>query len=428
MYSFEQEKLEKRRKKGSFKNNFSRLGWKCLDCSHYIFTYKRMIILIKLMATVFIFNFIIMGYLHQSMQILALRRDLMRQTTNAHGMTCNLDSCVDYKRCSTDPLLIYIYDKNQGMEGFLRKVPHKEYETAHSKFEEEIAEPLRNGTIEGVHVTRNPSKACLFIVPGLCNYQGNRCDTWEGFIPARLNALPYWNTYGRNHVIFDNEDSELPKYNALDAIIIRTAFHTSFMRHGFDVQMLLHGNVDLRSRWTHLSSQEFLNRPLLISFQGKATHQVRNVIYHHFLKHHEADVKIVLKKRESATISQTENYNDLLLSSRFALVPRGFGTHSYRLMEALSAGCIPIIVSDGYVLPMFDDPYFDWRKFSFKFAESEIDAIVPFLRSLDPKTIIRMHENVKDVYSILERGTHLVNGIPLILNRIRNRRSTKSLT
>ena len=225
------------------------------------------------------------------MQILALRRDLMRQTTNAHGMTCNLDSCVDYKRCSKDPLLIYIYDKNEGMEGFLRKVPHREYETAHSKFEEEIAEPLRNGSIEGLHVTRNPSKACLFIAPGLCN-NGNRCDTWEGFIPARLNALPYWNTYGRNHVIFDNEDSELPKYNTLDAIIIRTAFHTSFMRHGFDVQILLHGNVDLRSRWMHQSSQEFLNHPLLMSFKGKASRQLRNIIHHHFLKHHEADVKI----------------------------------------------------------------------------------------------------------------------------------------
>lgn len=151
--------------------------------------------------------------------------------------------------------------KTKGWKVSLRKVPHKEYETAHSKFEDEIAEPLRNGSIEGVHVTRNPSKACLFIVPGLCN-NGNRCDTWEGSIPARLNALPYWNTYGRNHIIFDNEDSELPKYNTLDAMIIRTAFHTSFMRHGFDVQMLLHGNVDLRSSWTHLSSQEFLNRPL----------------------------------------------------------------------------------------------------------------------------------------------------------------------
>lgn len=97
-------------------------------------------------------------------------------------------------------------------------------------------------------------------------------------------------------------------------------------------------------------------------------------------------------------------------------------------MEALSAGCIPIIASDGYVLPKFDNPSFDWRSFSFKFAESEIDAIVPFLRSLDPKTIVRMHENVKDVYSILERGTHLVNGIPLILSRIHNRRSTKALT
>ena len=45
------------------------------------------------------------------------------------------------------------------------------------------------------------------------------------------------------------------------------------------------------------------------------------------------------------------SYNDQLLESKFQLVPRGLGLHSHRLLESIRAGSIPVLLSDGYVLP-----------------------------------------------------------------------------
>lgn len=44
-------------------------------------------------------------------------------------------------------------------------------------------------------------------------------------------------------------------------------------------------------------------------------------------------------------------YAALLAGSRACLVPRGAGLHSYRLAEAVSCGCVPLVLSDGWVMP-----------------------------------------------------------------------------
>ena len=44
------------------------------------------------------------------------------------------------------------------------------------------------------------------------------------------------------------------------------------------------------------------------------------------------------------------SYNDQLLESKFQLVPRGLGLHSH-VYSSIRAGSIPVLLSDGYVLP-----------------------------------------------------------------------------
>mmetsp|Transcript_55053 Transcript_55053/g.81922 ORF Transcript_55053/g.81922 Transcript_55053/m.81922 type:complete len:457 (+) Transcript_55053:13-1383(+) len=398
----------------------------CQRYQHWIMIQLLTIICITLFVSLAIFE-----YIQFSTQILTLREELNHEIEDdPHGLMCNMDSCFDYSKCNTENdsvTEIYIYPDNAGYEWLLRKIPHDEYKKIHDMFQQHITIPLQNQKVRGVHVTTDPSKACLFLVPGLC-YNGNRCDMWEGLIPSRLHALPYWNTYGRNHVIFDHDDSPSTKYGALDAIIVRTAAHGALFRHGFDVQMLLYGNVNLRSHWSSssiTSAHDFMQRPLLLSFKGSTSNPLRAKLYHVVQQRNRPntkDVKMLLKGYTSNKEYHANDYNTMLLQTRFAFVPRGIGTHAYRLMEAISAGCIPILIGDGYVLPTFDNPELDWRSFSFKFAESEMDQIEPFLRGLDETLIRKMHDNVRDVYPILERGTHLVEGIPIILERIRNRR------
>jgi len=82
------------------------------------------------------------------------------------------------------------------------------------------------------------------------------------------------------------------------------------------------------------------------------------------------------------------NYTELLLNSQFALCPRGNGYYSYRITEAMSAGAIPVILSDRYVLP-FDD-IVDWKAFSVIIPENRWENVVSVLHSFSAEDIAAM--------------------------------------
>ena len=185
---------------------------------------------------------------------------------------------------------------------------------------------------------------------------------------------------------------------------VRSAFSTTFFRPCFDVAMPLLG------RW-HLDRDApawpMRRRPLLLSFKGSATdpgglrarlapalHNGRDVQVHvRSMASKVADPEYFRHRRRTTTTTTTttttkkrmrmrvrrrrrrrsaeeatagdmstlgwredeSSYGMELLRSRFALVPRGYGLHSHRLLEAMSAGSIPVLVADDYVLP-FENP------------------------------------------------------------------------
>lgn len=90
------------------------------------------------------------------------------------------------------------------------------------------------------------------------------------------------------------------------------------------------------------------------------------------------------------------SYADLLDESLFAIIPRGFEHFSYRLLEAMSFGCIPIILSDGWVLPF--DRTIPWREMSLHIPENAYHRIPDLIARLSPETIFALQNKVVQVY------------------------------
>ena len=70
-------------------------------------------------------------------------------------------------------------------------------------------------------------------------------------------------------------------------------------------------------------------------------------------------------------------YVETMLASRFVLCPRGVGTGTLRLFEAMSLGVAPVLLSDRYVLPRGPA----WDDFLLRIPERRVGSVVAILRS-----------------------------------------------
>lgn len=75
--------------------------------------------------------------------------------------------------------------------------------------------------------------------------------------------------------------------------------------------------------------------------------------------------------------ARRQHFADVLGRSRFVLCPRGGGTSSIRLYEALSIGRVPVVISDEWVPP----PGPDWSRISLRWPERRIAGLREFLRA-----------------------------------------------
>ena len=82
----------------------------------------------------------------------------------------------------------------------------------------------------------------------------------------------------------------------------------------------------------------------------------------------------------------------------FAFVPRGDALFSYRLLEAMSFGCIPIILSDNWVLPFHR--LIDWSSCVLRPREDEIAGCVTLLKSMTDEEVLLRKRRVLEIYQI----------------------------
>ena len=100
-------------------------------------------------------------------------------------------------------------------------------------------------------------------------------------------------------------------------------------------------------------------RNILASFRGAPSHPCRQSLARlHDGMRYVCELAPVAQHAglvDATTGAADAKYVDIMQRSVFAFVPRGDCQFSYRLTEAMAFGCIPVVISDGWLLP-FDRP------------------------------------------------------------------------
>uniref|UniRef100_M1BHZ4 EXO n=2 Tax=Solanum tuberosum TaxID=4113 RepID=M1BHZ4_SOLTU len=139
-------------------------------------------------------------------------------------------------------------------------------------------------------------------------------------------------------------------------------------------------------------------RSILAFFAGGLHGNIR----HHLLEQWKGKDEDVLVYDK---LPNDKSYETMLKNSRFCLCPSGYEVASPRIVEAIYAECIPVLISDSYVPPFSD--VLNWNAFSVTIGVKDIPNIKKILISISQSQYLRMHRRVKQV-----QRHFVINGSP----------------
>jgi len=121
------------------------------------------------------------------------------------------------------------------------------------------------------------------------------------------------------------------------------------------------------------------------SFIGSRTHPIRD--------------KLLSVKHPFDTLVTDLSYDidkfcDTLSMSTFGLCPRGYGLNSFRVVECMQYGAIPVYISDYFIEPFG----IDFSEYGVKIKEEEIEILPEILQSYSAFSIESKRKRMKELY------------------------------
>ncbi|KAG9141241.1 hypothetical protein Leryth_001720 [Lithospermum erythrorhizon] len=139
-------------------------------------------------------------------------------------------------------------------------------------------------------------------------------------------------------------------------------------------------------------------RSILAFFAGRLHGHIRSLLLEQW-KGKDEDVQVY------DNLPKETSYESMLRSSKFCLCPSGYEVASPRVVEAIYAECVPVLISDGYVPPFSD--VLNWRSFSVIIKVEDIPNIKKILLGISQTQYLRMHRRIKQV-----QRHFVINGSP----------------
>ncbi|PIA57943.1 hypothetical protein AQUCO_00500101v1 [Aquilegia coerulea] len=130
------------------------------------------------------------------------------------------------------------------------------------------------------------------------------------------------------------------------------------------------------------------DRSILAFFAGKLHGHIRLILLEHW-QNKDEDLQVY------ETLPKGVSYNEVMKKSKYCLCPSGFEVASPRVVEAIYAECVPVLISIDYIPPFSD--VLNWDSFAVQVPVRDIPNLKKILMEIPEDRYLRMQKRLKHV-------------------------------
>ncbi|CAG2167283.1 unnamed protein product [Oppiella nova] len=339
---------------------------------------------------------------HKSVRVMIDDNQVSPQATNS---LCNHFKCFDVYRCGNydntitltneELINVYIYPSIDFIDSNRKSIL-----SPISRQYRELLEAI----ITSPYYTDKPEKACLF-VPNIDLL--NQLTVNSHQISLLLSSLPHWGR-GANHIIFSMIWGSLPAsdsttdLNIGDALIAGAGFDSWTYRPTFDVSIPVFSlfSYEFQNNKYNENAIQTKDRKWFVICTQFDSVSVGDQQILTALESQHSDQLIVLRSECNQSKHNNETqmcnhyrnikliYPKVLTESTFCLILRTVFLGHPVLSDALMSGCIPVIISDDYVLPF--EEKIDWTRASVRIRSHSLSDLMAILTLIPDKKMDEM--------------------------------------
>ncbi|KAK8658126.1 hypothetical protein V6N13_036338 [Hibiscus sabdariffa] len=258
------------------------------------------------------------------------------------------------------------------------------------------------------YTTQDPDEALVYFLPFsvvmLVHYLYEPAKTFNtdaigravvDYVDVIAGKHPYWNrSLGADHFMLSCHDwgprasSYVPHLFHKSIRVLCNANTSEGFKPSKDASFpeinLLTGEVE-----GLLGGPSPSRRSILAFFAGRLHGYIRYLLLNEWKDKRDTDIQVFDQ------LPRGVSYTSKLMSSRFCLCPSGYEVASPRIVEAIYAECVPVLISDNYVPPFSD--VLNWKAFSIQVSVKDIPNIKRILMGVSQRQYLRMQRRVKQV-------------------------------